>query len=102
MGIAAKEAWGLTSMAKKIKKSAKRLNIKNRKADRLARKLAKMTGETITTAVIVALQERLKIILEREARLKAMRKISAETAKLLKGPPIDHAEMLYDENGLPK
>jgi hypothetical protein len=52
--------------------------------------------------VRVALRERLEIILEREAKLKAMPKISARTAKLLKGPPIDHAEMLYDENGLPK
>jgi len=34
--------------------------------------------------------------------LKAMREISAETAELLKGPPIDHAEILYDEDGLPK
>jgi hypothetical protein len=32
----------------------------------------------------------------------AMREISTQTAELLKGEPIDHAEMLYDENGLPK
>jgi antitoxin VapB len=89
-------------MARKIKKPAKRLNIKNPETSKLARELAKRTGESITVAVRVALRERLEIIMQREAKLKAMRKISARTAKLLKGPPIDHAEMLYDENGQPK
>src|SRR5437899_2965893 len=36
------------------------LNIKSQEADRLARDLAKATGESITTAVTIALQERLK------------------------------------------
>ena len=35
------------------------LNVKNAEADRLARELAKKTGETITEAVINALRERL-------------------------------------------
>lgn len=36
------------------------LNIKSPKADRLARELAKATGESITEAVIQALEERLQ------------------------------------------
>ena len=36
------------------------LNIKNPEADRLARALARATGETITEAVIQALRERLQ------------------------------------------
>ena len=36
------------------------LNLKNDEADRLARELAGLTGETITEAVVVALRERLE------------------------------------------
>lgn len=68
----------------------------------LARRIADLTGESITVAVTVSLRERLDRLLKRDAMLKAMREISAETAELLKGPPIDHAEILYDEDGLPK
>ena len=64
-------------MARKIKKPAKRLNIKNPETSKLARELAKRTGESITLAVRVALRERLEIIMQREAKLKSMRKISA-------------------------
>jgi hypothetical protein len=39
---------------------------------------------------------------EKAAKLAAIRAITEKSAALLKGPPIDHAEMLYDENGLPK
>ena len=35
------------------------INIKNAKADRLARELSEITGETITEAVIKSLAERL-------------------------------------------
>lgn len=42
------------------------LSIKTEKADRLARELAQLTGETMTTAVTVALEERLQR--ERAAR----------------------------------
>jgi hypothetical protein len=48
-------------MAKKIKKPA-RLNIKSPEACRLARKLAKLTGESITVAVRQSLLERLEIL----------------------------------------
>jgi antitoxin VapB len=44
------------------------LSIKTREADRLARRLAKLTGETMTEAVTVALRERLS---REEARRKA-------------------------------
>jgi antitoxin VapB len=82
-------------------KKRTRLKIKG-EAYRLARQIADLTGESITVAVTVALQERWERIVEREAKLAAMREISAVTAELLKGPPNDHGEMLYDENGLPK
>ena len=52
-----------------------RLNIKNPEADKLARALAKETGETLTAAVTQALKERLE-------RLRARRKKDAMGAEL--------------------
>jgi antitoxin VapB len=81
------------------------LNIKNPEAHKLARSVSRETGESLTEAVTTALRERLE-------RLRACRKqdqmgaeldaISRRAAEILNGPPIDHAELLYDENGLPK
>ena len=83
------------------------LNIKNEETCRLARELADLTGESMTGAITVALEERLER--ERhersvETRLREMREISERCAKLLReaGPPVDHGEFLYDERGLPK
>ena len=83
------------------------LNIKNEDTCRLAGELAQLTGETMTSAITVALKERL----ERErrqrgvnARLRKMRVIAERCAKLLRdgGSPVDHGDLLYDERGLPK
>ncbi|EJL29211.1 transcription factor like protein [Caulobacter sp. AP07] len=63
------------------------LSIKTREADQLARDLAKLTGETMTQAVTVALKERL----ERETSARAetpeafVARIMALTAKLRDG-----------------
>jgi antitoxin VapB len=81
------------------------LNIKNPETYKLARQLARETGESLTTAVTQALRERLESVRRRrktKATLAAIRAISARIAALDKGPHIDHAEMLYDEHGLPK
>ena len=81
------------------------LNIKDPEAHKLAQLLAKETGETMTAAVTEALRERLDRIRRKrkqDATLAALRAISARSAEILKGPPMDHAEFLYDENGLPK
>ncbi len=83
------------------------LNIKNNETCRLARDLAQLTGETMTGAITVALQERL----EREKRgrsmgdrLQEMRAIAERCAKLLGPGPsaVEHGDLLYDERGLPK
>jgi antitoxin VapB len=94
------------------------LNIKDPETHKLAQSLAKETGESMTDAVRQAIRERLERVrheqkrdhlqqAEKEVRRKAdmlaaLREISAQTAELLKGPPLDHAELLYDEHGLPK
>jgi antitoxin VapB len=81
------------------------LNIKDPAAHELARKLAEQTGETMTRAVTEALRERL-------ARVTRARKSNATTddllaigrrcAATLKGKPVDHGSLLYDDRGLPK
>ena len=81
------------------------LNIKDPRTHALARRLANATGETMTEAVTVALRERI-------ARIRRSRNADATAAELLaigkrcaeqlKGTPIDHGSLLYDDKGLPK
>ncbi len=83
------------------------LNIKNEETCRLARELARLTGESMTGAITVALEERLERERRQrsvEARLRDMRAISERCAKLLGDGPsaVDHGDLLYDERGLPK
>jgi antitoxin VapB len=81
------------------------LNIKDPQAHKLAQELARETGESMTAAVTQAIRERLEAVRrrrKRDAMLAAIHAISERSAEILKGPPIDHAEFLYDEHGLPK
>jgi antitoxin VapB len=82
------------------------LSIKSAEADRLARKLAATTGESITVAVTVAMRERLAREERKrddpEARMAEVRAIIDHYASL---PILDSRsedEILgYDENGIP-
>lgn len=81
------------------------LNIKDPTTDRLVRELAATTGESITTAVTVAVRERLERIgrmAPAEVRKQAILRISERAAAM---PVIDDRtdeEILgYDEDGLP-
>ena len=83
------------------------LNIKNEETCRLAGELARLTGETMTGAITVALRDRL----EREKRLRnadalarELHAIGQRCAKLMGPGPsaVDHGDLLYDERGLPK
>jgi antitoxin VapB len=81
------------------------LNIKDPEAHKLAQQLATETGETMTSAVIQAIRDRLEAVRrrrKRDATLAAIHAIGKRSAELLKGPYIDHAEFLYDEHGIPK
>jgi antitoxin VapB len=82
------------------------LNIKNEETDRLAHQLAGLTGESLTTAVTVAVRERLDRLQERKRGTLSDRllKIGKDCAAHLKEPflTIEHGDLLYDENGLPK
>lgn len=80
------------------------LNIKDPQAHRLARAIAAQTGETMTRAVIAALEERAER-LERQRKkpsLEELMAIARSAAAELKGESIDIDEFLYDERGLPK
>jgi antitoxin VapB len=59
----------------------------------------------MTAAETQAIRERLDSVRrrhKRDALLADIHAIRARSAALMKGPAIDHAELLYDENGLPK
>ena len=81
------------------------LSIKNAEADRLARRLARLTRESITETVKVALSQRL----EREERRQGKRIDRAKIAEIIAGsralPMVDARspdELIgYDEIGLP-
>jgi antitoxin VapB len=82
------------------------LNIKDEKTHRLARQLAKLTGESMTAAVGRAVRERLDRVRADKGTGMAERllKIGRGTAPLWKEPyrSVDHGDLLYDEIGLPK
>ncbi|MEW6278695.1 MAG: type II toxin-antitoxin system VapB family antitoxin [Candidatus Eremiobacterota bacterium] len=80
------------------------LSIKDDEADRLARELARHTGETLTQAVIVALRERLERVAPSAGStlLEDLERIVERNARrrILDRRPED--EILgYDESGLP-
>jgi antitoxin VapB len=83
------------------------ISIKDPKTDQLARKISKLTGESLTEAIQHSLQDRLNA-LERDLKMSAnkyrIREIQEQVRKKLpKGVhSLDHSDILYDENGLPK
>ena len=82
------------------------LSIKDSEADRLARELARETGETITQAVSAALKERL-LRLRRRHRGRRLADELDEIAKRCAALPVldsrSAEEILgYDERGLPR
>jgi len=81
------------------------LNIKDPEAHKLAQKLAQQTGETMTHAVTEALRERLARVNREQRRATTaedLLTIGRRCAGTLKGKPVDHASLLYDDQGLPK
>jgi antitoxin VapB len=83
------------------------LNIKHAEANRLARQLAAMTGETLTQAVVVALRERLERQRQRLPEPRTAGEILRESRLRLSRLPLQDArsadEILgYREDGLPR
>jgi len=79
------------------------LNIKNEEAHRLAQELATLTGESMTAAVTEAIRERLERH-KSKGMVDQIMKIAKTSGSRWKEPykSIDHAELLYDDKGLPK
>ena len=81
------------------------LNIKGEAADRLARELAAETGESITTAVTVAVRERLERLrgaVPRERRRQELMEITKRSSQLPIRDPRSADEILgYGPGGLP-
>jgi antitoxin VapB len=82
------------------------LNIKNPVAEKLVQELAELTGESMTAAVTQAVRERLEREREQSGVSLADRliKIGKDCAAHLPEPhrSIDHAQLLYNEDGLPR
>lgn len=82
------------------------LNIKDEKTHRMARELARLTGESMTAAVNEAIRERLERVREKSEKdmTERIMEIARECGPRWKEPfrSMDHGALLYDEKGLPK
>lgn len=82
------------------------INIKNEETHKLAQKLSRLTGESMTAAITEALRERLERLRSEQGDDLAQKlvRIGEECAAHLKEPfrSVDHGELLYDEKGLPR
>jgi antitoxin VapB len=83
---------------------SKTLNVKDPEAHQLAEAISQVTGESLTRAVTQALRERYERLQTRrgKATVEELLAIADRAAIHGKGRPVDHAEYLYDERGLPK
>jgi len=82
------------------------LSIKDSETERLARQIARQTGESLTGAIRTSLQERLQRLKERRQRRHTTRKLEdilrrVDALPTLDTRPVD--EILgYDSEGLPR
>jgi antitoxin VapB len=80
------------------------LNIKNTEAHALAARVAQLTGESLTQAVITSLRERLARIEQPDALADELLALGRDCAARLPASwrEVDHGALLYDEKGLPR
>lgn len=82
------------------------MNIKSVRTHQLAQELSTLTGENLTAAVTIAIEERLdRVRRQADHRLAdCLLAIGRDCARHLKEPyrTANHAELLYDERGLPR
>jgi antitoxin VapB len=80
------------------------MNIKNSAVERLAKELAAETGESMTSAIKIAIEERLERVRHQREIAEKKRRLREILDSLPPPPPgvtSDHSD-LYDEYGLPK
>ena len=80
------------------------LNVKDPEAHHLAQAIARATGQSLTRVVTEALRDKLDSLERQNAKpsVEELLAIAGRAAAHVKVPYADHAELLYDENGLPK
>jgi len=82
------------------------LNIKNDETNRLVRKLAAITGESMTGAIRIAVQERIEReqAAQQTGLAERLLAIGTAAAPLWREPfrSTDHGDLLYGEDGLPR
>lgn len=83
------------------------LNLKNPKAHALAKELAELTGQSLTAAVVEALEQRLAVERQKRRLNNTAKRMLAFADRFAPGMTEgstsgDHATLLYDESGLPK
>jgi antitoxin VapB len=83
------------------------LNIKNPDTYRLVKELADLTGESMTAAVTEAVRERLDRLRQAGADVGMAERIHAIAVDMRARLPddffdVDHGDLLYDDDGLPK
>ncbi len=80
------------------------LSIKDPEAHRLAQAISHATGESMTRVVTEALRERWSKIERRKGRasVEELLLIAERAAAHVNRPYADHADLLYDESGIPK
>lgn len=82
------------------------INIKNKETQKLAKELAKLTGESMSAAVTEAVRERLDRVRGEHGTSLADRlvEIGKDCAARLNEPyrSVDHGQLLYNEKGLPR
>ena len=88
---------------------ARTLNLKNPEVYRLAQELSEATGESMTEAVRLSLQERLdRVNGTREAEIERRNRRMSELAAMIREripegtTREDIDDLMYDEHGLPK
>ncbi|MGB8487982.1 MAG: type II toxin-antitoxin system VapB family antitoxin [Xanthobacteraceae bacterium] len=82
------------------------LSIKDPKTERLARNLAQLTGESITTATRRAIEERLRRVGGRSRRAALLEEMAEIRRRWSVMPVVDARTpdeiLAYDEHGLPR
>ena len=83
------------------------LNIKNERTHKLVQELAEATGESLTTAVTIAVKERLERLHHKSRKTdvaERLKAIAKDAAPRFKEPwrSMDHGEFLYGDDGLPR
>ncbi|MGH3098656.1 MAG: type II toxin-antitoxin system VapB family antitoxin [Streptosporangiales bacterium] len=79
------------------------LSIKSDEADRLARELARETGESLTEAVVVALRQRLHSARLRPRMSQQLHRLQRDVRAISVRDPRSPEEIIgYDQHGLPR